>query len=93
MTTTLTGGPIEPRNLNHAFTRAILNAGLRRIRVHDTRHTCATLLRSHGVDLTVIQRILRHTQLSTTADIYVHIDDDDQRAALDTIAHALENPA
>jgi len=93
VSTTLDGGAIEPRNLNHAFTRATKHAALRTIRVHDTRHTCASLLRSYGVDLAVIQRILRHTQLSTTADVYLHIDHDDQRAALKKIADALDDAA
>ena len=91
VSTTLDGAAIEPRNLNRAFTTETEKAGLRRIRVHDTRHTCASLLRSYGVDLAVIQRILRHTQLSTTADVYLHVDTEDQRAALGKIADALDH--
>jgi integrase len=91
ITTTLDGAPIEPRNLNRAFHTEAAKAALPRIRVHDTRHTCASLLRSYGVDLAVIQSILRHTQLSTTADIYLHVPTEDQRAALGLIANALDH--
>lgn len=91
ITTTLDGAPIEPRNLNRAFHTEAAKAGLPRIRVHDTRHTCASLLRSYGVDLAVIQSILRHTQLSTTTDIYLHVPTDDQRTALGLIADALDH--
>lgn len=91
VSTTLDGAAIEPRNLNRVFHTEAAKAGLRRIRVHDTRHTCASLLRSYGVDLAVIQRILRHTQISTTADVYLHVDTEDQRAALGKIANALDH--
>jgi integrase len=93
VTTTLDGAPIDPRNLNRAFVTETGKAALRRIRVHDTRHACASLLRSYGVDLAVIQRILRHTQLSTTADVYLHVNTDDQRTALNLIANALDHTA
>ncbi len=91
VTATLDGAPIDPRNLNRAFHTESAKAGLRRIRVHDTRHTCASLLRSYGVDLSMIQSILRHTESSTTADFYLHPSTDEQRAALGLIAGALDH--
>src|SRR5690606_4796606 len=42
------------------------------IRLHDLRHTTAMLLRESGADLKAIQERLRHTKISTTADIYTH---------------------
>ena len=93
VTATLDGAPIDPRNLNRAFHTEAAKAGLRRIRVHDTRHTCASLLRSYGVDLSMIQSILRHTESSTTADFYLHPSTDEQRAALGLIAGALDHTA
>jgi len=91
--TTLDGFPIDPRNFNRSFAASCAKVGARAIRVHDTRHTCASLLRSFGVDLSVIQAILRHAQLSITADIYVHVSTDDQRAALRMISDALDPEA
>jgi len=46
--------------------------GLPRIRLHDLRHTTATILREDGADLKSIQERLRHTRLSITADLYTH---------------------
>jgi integrase len=46
--TTSIGTPIEPRNHNRQFDRLCERAGVRRIRVHDLRHSCATLLYQQG---------------------------------------------
>jgi integrase len=55
----------------------------RRIRVQDTRHTCASLLRGLGVDLYVIKEIPRHSQISITADVYVHVATKQQQEAVE----------
>lgn len=47
--TTNTGRPVEPRNLARSFERITEAAGLRPIRLHDVRHTTATLLKNLGV--------------------------------------------
>lgn len=78
--TTKIGTPIEPRNINRAWNALCDRAGVRRVRVHDLRHAAGSLLLGK-VDLKVIQTTLRHTRLSTTADIYVHVLDDVQREA------------
>jgi integrase len=49
---------------------------LPKIRIHDLRHSSGTLLYKIFKDMRLVQRYLRHTKLSTTADIYVHDDDD-----------------
>jgi integrase len=49
------------------------DAGIRRIRFHDLRHTCATLLLEQGVELITIKELLGHARISTTADIYAHV--------------------
>lgn len=46
---------------------------LRNIRLHDLRHTAATLLLEDGVDLKLIQERLRHAKLETTGDFYAHV--------------------
>lgn len=80
--TTAIGTPIEPRNLNRAFTALLRRAGLRHVRLHDLRHTTATLLRADGVDLRVIMQILGHSALAVTSDTYSHVALDEQREAL-----------
>ena len=46
---------------------------MRRIRFHDLRHSCASLLYAHGVSLKEIQEWLGHSNISTTANIYTHL--------------------
>lgn len=67
------GAPLGTRTIQHRFTRLLASAKAPKIRLHDLRHSCATLLMAEGVPLKTIQVILGHTQLSTTADLYVHI--------------------
>ena len=61
--TTTIGTPIEPRNLNRSFDALCRKAGVPKIRLHDLRHTCATILRAQGVDLRMIMEILGHSAL------------------------------
>jgi integrase len=71
--TTSTGRHVEPRNLNIAFARLIARSGVRSIRLHDLRHTCATLLLSRGVSPRVVMDILGHSQIAVTMNIYGHV--------------------
>ncbi|MGC5017094.1 tyrosine-type recombinase/integrase [Micromonospora sp. DT47] len=59
--TTKIGTPIEPRNIHRHFDQLCERAGVRRIRVHDLRHSCATLLYDQGVPLERIQDVLGHS--------------------------------
>jgi integrase len=65
--------PIEPRNLNRHFEALRDSAGVRRVRFHDLRHSCASLLFELGVPLRMVMEILGHSQISTTSDIYTHV--------------------
>ena len=57
-----------------AFPKLLAKSGLKRIRFHDLRHSCASLLYAHGVSLKDIQEWLGHSDFSTTANIYAHLD-------------------
>jgi integrase len=46
---TAKGTPVEPRNLNRSFVALLRAAKVRHIRLHDLRHTCATLLLAQGI--------------------------------------------
>jgi integrase len=76
------GTPIQPRNLLRAFHQLLAHAGLPRMRFHDLRHSCATLLAAQGVPPRVAMEILGHANISTTMNIYTQVLDDSTRQAL-----------
>ena len=80
--TTESGKPIEPRNFYRTFQRFCKDNGLRRIKVHDLRHTSATTLKNLGVPDRDIQTILGHADVDTTRRIYQHVSIDNQRDAI-----------
>ena len=64
----------KPRYLSDGFKRILEQNDLRRIRFHDLRHTCASLLLANNVPMKKIQEWLGHSDFSTTANIYAHLD-------------------
>lgn len=80
---TRVGTPIEPRNLVRHFQALCARAGLPRIRFHELRHTCATLLLAQGVEPRVIMETLGHSVIGTTMNLYTHVLPATQRAAAD----------
>jgi integrase len=87
--TTELGGPVDPRNLLRVFTVAARKAGLQGVGLHTLRHTAATTLLDNGVPLHVVSRILGHSSVSITGDIYGHVIDTTQRDAMATLSEAL----
>ena len=76
------GTPIDPRTLNRKFTARCDAAGVRRLTVHDARHTCATLLVDLDVHPRVIMRILRHADQAVTMESYANASSAATRDAL-----------
>ncbi|MFG2022048.1 site-specific integrase [Actinomadura geliboluensis] len=87
--TTRTGRPIEPRNVNRAFESRCAAAGVKVIRVHDTRHTCGKLLAALDVHPRVAMQILRHSKISLTMEIYTEVPSEQTRAALKRLGEHL----
>jgi len=68
------GSPIDPANLrNRVFEPALRIAGLRKMRIHDLRHTFASLLINQGENLKYVQHQLGHASITTTVDRYGHL--------------------
>ena len=63
--------------------------GLRKIRFHDLRHSCASLLLANRVQMKLIQEWLGHSDISTTSNIYTHVDSESKKLSADAIAKAL----
>ena len=84
------GGLILPDYITSAFSDFLKANGLRHIRFHDLRHTCASLLlnkgKQNGVTLKDIQVWLGHSDFSTTANIYSHLDANSKISSLDTLS-------
>jgi Phage integrase family/Trypsin-like peptidase domain len=68
--TSSVGSPLDERNVRRAFKDVPTAAKLPKMRIHDLRHTCATLLLAQGVHPKVVQEILGHSQISLTMDTY-----------------------
>ncbi|WP_138758363.1 tyrosine-type recombinase/integrase [Modestobacter altitudinis] len=67
------GKPIERKADWLAWKRLLNEAGVRDVRLHDGRHTAATLLLSEGVHPRVVMEVLGHSQMRTTTDTYSHV--------------------
>jgi integrase len=68
----MTGGSMEPAVVNRALDRTLLKAGInKKVRVHDLRLTCGSLMHQDGADSKEIQEILGHEDIQTTLNIYV----------------------
>lgn len=68
------GERMRVEHLTNAFPKFLESHGLRRMRFHDLRHSCASLLLANGVPLKHIQEWLGHSDFTTTANIYAHLD-------------------
>lgn len=90
------GTPPHPDTLSHAWAETIAAHKLPAVRLHDARHTCATLMHQDGVPLAVISAWLGHTNAAFTLATYGHSSDDSLAAAaqrLDALTGGKSNPA
>lgn len=83
------GNLVMPNYITEAFPRLLEKHGLRRIRFHDLRHTSASLLLANGVQLKDIQIWLGHSDFSTTANTYAHLDANSKQSSLEALSGAV----
>ena len=75
------GSPLLPHSLSQAWRRLATQAGFHGIRLHDARHTHATLMLEQGVNWKIISERLGHGSLAMTLDLYAHASPGLQQAA------------
>jgi len=83
------GTLISPHYLTSAFPKLLEKHNLRKIRFHDLRHSCASLLLANGVPMKQIQEWLGHSDFSTTANVYAHLDYNSKLSSADAMVSGL----
>lgn len=85
------GQPLDPTFVSHHFARVLKKSNLPYIRFHDLRHSVATMLHNSGYDLRDIQGLLGHSDISTTGNIYSHLEHRRLEGMVDSIGNTLAN--
>ena len=68
------GGILDPDNLYHRYFLPVLaKAGIRKIRLHDLRHTFGSLLIQAGASIVYVKEQMGHSSIQVTVDIYGHL--------------------
>lgn len=70
--------PLPTSSIDYAFNQGIKKAGVKKIRIHDLRHSCASLLISKGISIVAVSHRLGHTNIEQTLNTYSHLMPDDQ---------------
>lgn len=81
--------PLSERTTDRYFAETTARAGLKRIRIHDLRHSCASLLISKGASIVAVSRRLGHTNIEQTLNTYSHMLPDDNSKILITLNSVL----
>jgi len=79
------GHPLKPNYVTTAFPKLLAKYGLRPIRLHDLRHSCANLLITAHTPLIEVQQWLGHSSIQTTADLYSHLTFQEKLNSAETI--------
>jgi integrase len=86
------GGPLHPDTLSSTWRRFIRHHQLPHIRLHDLRHSHASLLLLEGVHPKIVSERLGHASVSFTLEVYTHLLPDMQTEAADAIDRVLATP-
>jgi integrase len=80
------GKPPWPTEMDHHYNALVKQAGVKRIRVHDLRHTFATLALADGIPVKTVSKWLGHSSIRITLDIYAHVIPEQEAWAAERIA-------
>lgn len=75
------GDPLTPAQLYKRFDAALKNSGVRRVKFHALRHTCASMMLEKGIAPHTVAKVLGHSNISLTLEIYSHVSTDQQDEA------------
>ncbi|MFC1420482.1 tyrosine-type recombinase/integrase [Streptacidiphilus cavernicola] len=67
------GAPLRPQYVLDQLRKRLAEAKLPKITLHDLRHTAATIMISSGVPIAIVSKMLRHSTIATTINIYGHL--------------------
>ena len=65
--------PLRAEMLRHEKNRVARDAKIKQIRIHDFRHSCASLLINNGASILIVARYLGHTKIDETLNTYSHL--------------------
>ena len=65
--------PLHPDVLRKRKNKNAMNAGLKQIRIHDFRHSCASLLINNGANIMIVAKYLGHAKIDATLNTYAHL--------------------
>ncbi len=83
------GAPLSPESITQRWQRTVRRVGARPIRLHDARHTCASLLLASGVPVKVVSELLGHADVTITLSVYQHTTGEQHREAGAALTAAL----
>ena len=83
------GKLISPNTVTHDFHEVIKKHGLKMLRFHDLRHSCASLLLANDIPMKAIQEWLGHATFNITANLYSHLEYNAKVTSAETIARVL----
>jgi integrase len=86
------GRPVHPDTITDRFNKLVDRAGVKRIRLHDVRHTYATTSLDAGVDPKIVSDRIGHANMAYTLAIYTHKSTGKDRGAAETVAGVLLGP-
>ena len=75
------GSPLLPSSVTHAYLRVARSVGIYGVRLHDLRHTHASLMLRQGVHPKIVSERLGHSTVGITLDLYSHVAPGLQQAA------------
>lgn len=86
------GAGLSPESISQRWERTLRKVGARPLRLHDARHTCASILLNRGTPVKVVSEMLGHADVTVTLATYQHTTPDQHAAAGADLTALLTSP-